>query len=120
MTAFDNFNEIHQHLKQYSGLSSAIGMEKAMTFVRLATRLKVEILSKQKPEHNPNEPPDKLPGNVKEFLGHAVDIPDNYVQGCWDAFRRTVWQRDANSDSVGADAELFKLYGLQNLICTPI
>jgi hypothetical protein len=91
-----------------------------MLFVRLATRLKDEILSKQKPEHNPDEPPDTLPANAQEFLGHAVDIPDSYVTGCWDAFQRTVWQRDANNDSVGADAKLFKLYGLENLLCKSI
>jgi hypothetical protein len=118
MLPFDNLDEILDVLKKYPGLSAGIGMEKAMLFVRLATRLKDEILSKQKPEHNPDEPPDTLPANAQEFLGHAVDIPDSYVTGCWDAFRRTVWQRDANDDSVGADAKLFKRYGLENLLST--
>ena len=58
-----------------------------------------------------------LPLNVKDFLSHAVQIPGEFVEGCWHAFARTVWQRDVNGDSIGADTRLFKLYGLQNLLC---
>ena len=57
-----------------------------------------------------------LPLNVKDFLSHAVQILVEFVEGCWHAFARTVWQRDVNGDSIGADAS-FKLYGLQNLLC---
>ena len=114
---YDNFNEILGLLEQCPGLPGAIGMEKAMVFVRLATRLKDEIISKQKPGQDPSQPPDMLPPNVSDFLGHTVQIPDEYVSGCWHAFRQTVWQRDVNGDSVGADAKLFKEYGLQNLLC---
>ena len=114
---YDNFNEILGLLEQCPGLPGAIGMEKAMVFVRLATRLKDEIISKQKPGQDPSQLPDMLPPNVSDFLGHTVQIPDEYVSGCWHAFRQTVWQRDVNGDSVGADAKLFKEYGLQNLLC---
>ena len=117
MSTYDDFNEILKLLERYPGLPGAIGMEKAMMFVRLATRLKDEILSKQKPGHDPSTPPDMLPLNVKDFLSHAVQIPGEFVEGCWHAFARTVWQRDVNGDSIGADARLFKLYGLQNLLC---
>jgi hypothetical protein len=117
MADSDTFDAIHGLLKQYPGLSGAIGMEKGMAFVRLATRLKAEILSHQGPGHSPNESPDRLPKNIEEFLGNAANIPDNYVQGCWDVFRGVIWKRDADADSVGADAELFKQYGLQNLLC---
>jgi hypothetical protein len=117
MSTFDNFNEILRLLEQCPGLPSEIGMEKAMLFVRLATRLKDEIVSKQKPGHDPTQPPELLPPNVTDFLGHAVQIPDEYVSGCWHAFKRTVWQHDVNGDSVGADAKLFRQYGLQNLLC---
>jgi len=119
MATLDTFDDIHELLKKCTGLSSTIGMEKAMTFIRLATCLKDEILSKQKADYDPNSPPDSLPANVRDFLGHAVNIPNNYVQGCWDAFGRTVWERDANGDSVGADAKLFKMFGLKNLLCKP-
>jgi hypothetical protein len=49
-----------------------------------------------------------LPPNISDFLGHAVQILDEYVSGCWHMFRWTVWQHDVNGDSVGADAKLFK------------
>jgi hypothetical protein len=117
MATFDSFNEIHDMLGQFPGLSDSIGMEKGMAFVRLATRLKDEIVSRQKAGYEPTEPPDSLPENVQEFMGKAVDIPAEYVWGCWTAFRRTIWQRDGNGDSRGEDAKLFKLHGLQGLLC---
>lgn len=117
MANFDTFNDIHDMLEKFPGLSSLIGLEKGMTFVRLATRLKDEIISKQKAGHSPSDPPDSLPENVHEFLGNAVDIPTEYVQGCWTAFKQTVWQRDVNGDSRGEDAKLFRQYGLQELLC---
>jgi hypothetical protein len=118
MHTFDTFNKIYTMLEATPSLSSAIGMEKAMTFVHLATRLKDEVLSKQKVGHDTlNDPPDVLPGNVKEFLSSAIDLPDEYVDGCWMAFRRTIWQRDANGDSIGVDAKLFREHGLQGLMC---
>src|SRR6267154_231010 len=117
MSTFNNFNEILRLLEQCPGLPSEIGMEKAMLFVRLATRLKDEIVSKQKPGHDPTQPPELLPPNVTDFLGHAVQIPDEYVSGCWHTFKRMVWQHDVNGDSVGADAKMFRQYGLQNLLC---
>jgi hypothetical protein len=117
MDPFDTFNEIHTMLEAVPGLSSTIGMEKAMSFVRLATKLKDEILSKQKVGHNASEAPDVLPENVKEFLGGAIDLPDEYIHGCWTAFRRTIWQRDMDDDSMGLDAKLFRDYGLEGLLC---
>jgi hypothetical protein len=102
------------------GLSSTIGMEKAMTSVRLATQLKDEILLKQKVGHDANKPPNLLPENVQEFLGCAIDLPDKYVHGCWTAFRQTIWQWGINKDSTGADAKLFKEHGLQGLLCESV
>ena len=90
----DTFETIYELLKERPGLSGAIGIENAMSFIRLATRLKEEILFKQPPGHNPSEPPDELPQNVKDFIGSAAKIPDAYVQGCWDVFRDTIWRRD--------------------------
>jgi hypothetical protein len=113
----DSFTDIHAMLEQVPGLASSIGMEKGMAFVRLATRLKDEILSKQKAKHDPGQPPQTLPENVSEFLSNAVEILPEYVQGCWTAFAHTIWQRDVNGDSRGEDAKLFRRYGLQGLLC---
>lgn len=117
MLASDTFDTIYELLKKHPGLSGAIGIEKATAFIRLASRLKDEILFKQRPSHDPSKPPDELPQNVKNFLGNAAEIPDRYVQGCWEVFRDTVWQRDKNGDSLVADAKLFRKYGLQGLLC---
>ena len=97
MANLDTFDAIYELLKQFPGLSG----KKGMTFVRLATRLKDEILMQQRPSYNPEEPPDRLPENVLEFLGNAANIPDEYIEGCWNVFRQLVWHRDANGDSAG-------------------
>jgi hypothetical protein len=82
MYSFDTFNEIHTMLEAVSSLSNTIGMKKAMSFVHLATKLKDEILSKQKVEHDDaSEAPDVLSEN-KKFMGRAIDLPDKYVHGC--------------------------------------
>ena len=117
MANLNTFDTIHELLKQCLGLSGKTGMEKGMTFVRLATRLKDEILMQQRPSYNPEEPPDRLPEKVSEFLGYAVNITDEYIEGCWNVFQQLVWHRDANGDSAGADAKLFRHYSLQNLLC---
>lgn len=117
MDQLDSFNDIYAMLDQVPGLASSIGMEKGMAFVRIATRLRDEIISKQKAGYDPSEPPKTLPDNVHDFLGSAVDIPTEYVQGCWTAFAQTIWQRDANGDSQGEDAKLFRQYGLHELLC---
>jgi hypothetical protein len=75
------------------------------------------VLFKQEVGHDTNNPSDLLPGNVKEFLGSAIDLPDKYVDRCWMVFRRTIWQWDVNGDSIGADAKLFREHGLQGLMC---
>jgi hypothetical protein len=120
MDYFDSFSEIHAMLEQVPGLTSSIGMEKGMQFVRLATRLRDEIVSKQKAGYDPSKPPQTLPENVHEFLGNAVDIPTEYVQGCWTAFAQTIWQWDINGDLGREDAKLFRQYGLQGLLCESI
>lgn len=117
MDRCDSFSEIHAILDRIPGLVNSIGMEKGMAFIRLATQLKDEIASKQKVGYDVSEPPHTLPHNVHEFLSEAIDIPSEYVQGCWTAFAHTIWQRDTNGDSRGEDAKLFKQYGLQGLLC---
>jgi hypothetical protein len=104
-------------LDQVPGLADSIGMEKGMAFVRIATRLRDEIVSKQKAGYDPSKPPKTLPDNVHEFLSSAVNIPTEYVQGCWTAFAQTIWQRNTNGDSQGEDAKLFRQYGLHGLLC---
>ena len=86
MATFDTFDDIRELLKKCPGLSSTIGMDKAMAFIWVTTRLKDKILSKQKADHDPNSPPNSLPANVRDFLGHTVNIPDKNMQGCWNTF----------------------------------
>ncbi|KAF7324005.1 hypothetical protein MKEN_00622500 [Mycena kentingensis (nom. inval.)] len=87
----DTWNEIYRHLSAVPGLCNSIGMEKGMQFVRMAARLKDAIITAQPPSANPEAPPDHLPPKFESFLGSAIGIPSDYVQGCWAAFSGLAW-----------------------------
>ncbi|KAJ7715127.1 hypothetical protein B0H16DRAFT_1435194 [Mycena metata] len=112
----DNFNEIHATLSTVPGLCDSLGMEKAMAFVRLAGRLKDAITTAQPPSHNAAEPPDELPDGIRTFLGAAVDLPMEYIDGCWKAFANLIWTYDENGKTKGSDADAFKKYGLDKVL----
>lgn len=112
-----SLSEIFSLLQRTPGLTEAIGIEKAMSFMRLASQLKNEILHAQKPTHDVSEPPGDLPDNVKEFLGDSNDMPMEFVDGCWQAFKEVVWGMDAEGNSCSEDAKLFEQYGFKGLLC---
>ncbi|KAJ7717626.1 hypothetical protein DFH07DRAFT_785115 [Mycena maculata] len=83
----DTFNEIYAALNAVPGLCESIGMEKGMAFVRLAARLKdATITTAQSANHDATETPDELPEGIRTFLSSAVDLPMEYIDGCWNAF----------------------------------
>ncbi|KAJ7444455.1 hypothetical protein FB451DRAFT_75782, partial [Mycena latifolia] len=108
----DNFNEIYATLSTVPGLCDSIGMEKAMAFVRLAGRLKDTITTAQPPSHDAAEAPQELPDGIRTFLSSAVDLPTEYIDGCWKAFGDLIWTYDEDGKTKGSDAEAFKKYGL--------
>ncbi|KAF8869217.1 hypothetical protein CPB84DRAFT_1694640, partial [Gymnopilus junonius] len=57
--------------------------------------------------------PNSLPDAVQEFLGSALNLCDEYVQGCWDVFKSTIWHYDPVQHSTVADAMLFQEHGKQ-------
>ncbi|KAJ7629156.1 hypothetical protein DFH06DRAFT_1141160 [Mycena polygramma] len=93
----DNFNEIHAALSSVPGLCESIGMEKAMVFVRLASRLKDSILAAQPPSHPADTAPtaSEIPEAIRTFLGGAVELPDEYIDGCRKAFGNFIWLKAA-------------------------
>ncbi|KAJ7862197.1 hypothetical protein B0H13DRAFT_1900205 [Mycena leptocephala] len=78
---------IYASLSAVPGLCDSIGMEKGMQFIRLAARLKDKIITAQPPSHGAAEPPADIPDDIRTFLSAAVDLPMDYVDGCWKAFR---------------------------------
>ncbi|KAJ7870361.1 hypothetical protein B0H13DRAFT_1046414, partial [Mycena leptocephala] len=111
-----SMDEVFLFLSRVPGLKEAIGMDKAMSFVRLASRLKDEIILAQEATHNPSQAPSELPEHVKSFLGTATDMPDEFVSGCWTAFSQTIWTYDADGASSGNDARMFREFGLDHLL----
>ncbi|KAF8967557.1 hypothetical protein BDZ97DRAFT_1980385 [Flammula alnicola] len=102
-----NMQRIHELLSRHPGLPQAIGMDKAIRFIRLTASLKRSIIHAQKPGYNQEDAPELLPDCVHEFLGSALDLSDEFVQGCWDTFKRTIWLYDPALHSSAADAKVF-------------
>jgi hypothetical protein len=118
-----SFDELYSRLQAMPGLSASIGIEKAMSFIRLAAQLKNEILHVQEPTYNVNEPPSSLPEHVNSFLGASTHMPKEFVLGCWEAFRDVVWSFDTEGNACRNDVDCFEDYGLKEglcgTICTP-
>jgi hypothetical protein len=114
----DTFNEIHAKLSSVPGLCDSIGMEKSMAFVRMTARLKDAITLAQPPHHDAGEAPELLPDNVRDFLGSVTEMPLDFVDGCWRAFRSLIWEYDENGKNQGTDAQAFKKHGLDNHFCS--
>ncbi|KAJ6564878.1 hypothetical protein DFH09DRAFT_1475350 [Mycena vulgaris] len=111
-----SMDEVLQFLSKVPGLKEAIGMDKAMAFVRLAALLKDEIILAQKSSYDPSTAPNELPEHVRTFLGGATDMPDQFVTGCWAAFNQTIWAYEAVGSSSGKDAQMFRDFGLDHLL----
>ncbi|KAJ7190144.1 hypothetical protein GGX14DRAFT_580107 [Mycena pura] len=110
-------DEIFKFLSQVPGLKESVGMDKAMSFVRIAARLKDEIIVAQPPTYDPSTAPSELPEHVRSFLGGATDMPDEFVAGCWSAFSQTIWMYEQDGSSAGKDAKMFREFGLDHLLC---
>ncbi|KAJ7602958.1 hypothetical protein DFH06DRAFT_1257773 [Mycena polygramma] len=109
-------DEVLAFLSQVPGLKESIGMDKATAFVRLASRLKDEIVLAQPSTYDPSTAPSELPEHVRSFLGEATDMPDEFVSGCWSAFSQTIWTHEEDGSSSGKDAKMFREFGLDHLL----
>jgi hypothetical protein len=89
-----------------------------MSFVRLASQLEDEIILAQAADYDPAAAPTEIPENVRSFLGCATDMPEDFVSGCWSAFSDTIWSYDNDGRSTGRDAQMFRDFGLDHLLCT--
>ncbi|KAF7372143.1 hypothetical protein MVEN_00073200 [Mycena venus] len=111
-----SMEEVYQFLSRVPGLKEAVGMDKAMAFVRFASRLKDEIILAQKSTYDPSQAPSELPEHVRSFLGGATDMPEDFVSGCWTAFSQTIWTYEKDGSSAGKDAKMFREFGLDHLL----
>lgn len=102
-----SMSEVHQLLSMHPGLSDVLRMEDAMRFIRLATSLKKHIIHAQKSTYNEAYPPSVLPPEIHQFLGSAMNLCADFLDGCWMAFRHTVWTYDCSEHTPASDAHLF-------------
>ena len=113
ISAMEDFTmqHIHELLSKYPGLPQAISMDKAIRFIRITASLKRSIIHSQKANYNSNEAPEVLPDSIHDFLGSALDLSDEFVQGCWEAFKWTIWLYESKLHSSAADAKIFHNHG---------
>ncbi|KAJ7480388.1 hypothetical protein B0H11DRAFT_1915351 [Mycena galericulata] len=110
----DIFNEIYATLNAIPSLCDTIGIEKAMAFVRLAAQLKDSFLTAQPPSHEAEEAPDLISESIRAFLGSAIELPIEYIDGCWKAFgnficrttRTAGWYFSGGAIELGAGFEI--------------
>jgi hypothetical protein len=112
-----NMERVYAQLSRYPGLPQAIGMDTATRFIRLAASLRRGILHAQRPGYNGEEAPERLPDAIHAFLGSALNLCDDFVQGCWDTFKETIWQYNPSLHSSTADAKLFYEHGTGHSLC---
>lgn len=93
----DNFTEIYKQLTAVPGLCDSIGMEKSMKFILLAASWKDVILALEPPLQEVHEPPVTLPEIIRTRLGTTLQIQDEYIEGCWKAFKNVIWTYNGNT-----------------------
>jgi hypothetical protein len=81
-------SEICVFLSQYPGLAASLNMKMIMNFIRMAARLKCDIIHAQPPSFHADLIPNSLPHHIASFLSSAVDLRLDFVEGCWAVFKR--------------------------------
>jgi hypothetical protein len=107
------FSQIYPLLLQCPRLADSIGLERAMKFIQLASRLKRDILHSQRFDFPLTEIPSCLPPHISAFLASAVGISGPFVEACWTAFKHTIWDRT----QCPIDLPTFYHYGTNYSIC---
>jgi len=80
-------------LKWLEDCSDDLTVEELITFMRLGSHLRREILHAQRPAHPEEVAPesDLLPLNVTQFLAQSMDWTPFVVKGRWDILRDVIW-----------------------------
>ena len=86
-------------------------LEGVVTFTRLASHLKRDILQPQPiPQSDPSTPPAVLPPPITKFLGASLGISTDVIDDCWDILQDYVWETPVLPLTLG-DFQLFKHFG---------
>ncbi|KDR76382.1 hypothetical protein GALMADRAFT_480195 [Galerina marginata CBS 339.88] len=105
-------------LQTGSKLSDSLTLSECSLFVRLAVRLKREILHDQKPTWPEDCAPsgNLLPVRIVTFLGYSLSWTANEVKECWDVLGPAVWLIDESKieNPTARDLLLFEKYGMND------
>lgn len=88
-----------------------LSLDGVVTFTRLASHLKRDILQPQPiPQSNPSIPPAVLPPPITNFLGASLGMSTDDIDDCWDILQDYVWEIPVVPLS-STDFHLFKQFG---------
>lgn len=102
--------DLVERLKAHT-LLEGLSLDILMTFTRLASHLKRDILQPQViSQSDPGYAPDKLPASVSNFLGDALGISNECIHQCWGLLNDYIWDMPTTPLS-SDDYRLFKEHG---------
>jgi hypothetical protein len=86
-------------------------LDGVVTFTRLASHLKRDILQPQPiPQSDPSIPPAVLPPPITNFLGASLGMSTDVIDDCWDILQDYVWEIPV-LPLTSTDFQLFKQFG---------
>jgi len=92
-----NVEALLQQLQLNPDLFWTLTLGQIFCFISLASCLKDDILLTQPAKLSATNPPDILPPTITGFLGNSCDLPQAYVEQCWDILKDTIWDSAAIS-----------------------
>jgi hypothetical protein len=102
------------HMLQEHPELCSLSLQQITTLVRLAARLRRDILLPQPlTQTDDSDPPDCLPESVAIFLSKAVGVPLDCMDLVWELLKDEIWDwPPARGAFVSEeDEDLFRLYG---------
>ena len=92
-----NVEALLQQLQLNPDLFQTLTLGQIFHFISLASCLKDDILLTHPAKLSATNLPDVLPPTITGFLGNSCDLPQAYVEQCWDILKHTIWDSAAIS-----------------------
>ncbi|KAJ7882358.1 hypothetical protein B0H14DRAFT_3755558 [Mycena olivaceomarginata] len=94
-----------------------LNLQQLLQFIRLAARVKNDILLCQPFSVSSKCAPDVLPPSIISFLSEATNIPPEHIDSCWEVLKDDVWQFPSVEEVTQEDEQAFVNYGWARGLC---
>jgi hypothetical protein len=94
-----------------------LNLQQLLQFIRLAARVKNDILLCQPFSVSSECAPDVLPPSIASFLSEATNIPLKHIDSCWEVLKDDVWQFPSVEEVTQEDEHTFVNYGWVRGLC---